>query len=1389
MGIKLFFLSLALIGFTQHLCAVEFEHLKAKNGLSDPGVRSIMRDSKGFLWIGTHNGLNRYDGYNIKTYRHNLNDSTSISGKTIYCIHEDSKQQLWVGTWGNGLNLYDRKNDNFIRFKHDVNDPTSISNNWVMYVFEDRKGRLWIGTQNGLNLYNSETGTFKHFLIDFVKIEDRSRTEFTSIFGIVEDFKGILWMPTWSGLIKFDPSTENYSRYTSKSTGLDTNRLQAIFIDDNNNLWIGSHKGALHKITLEYYSDTTLLKISNYYENKNNNSGPSNNRINCITADNNGDLWIATQNGLNHFNKFEQRFDKYFYSPNDEKSVGSNIINCVYYDNAGILWVGTMDNGVSKYDPSQIKFQDNFPFINRTSDADIKFVKSLYQDKDNKIWIGTDYGLLEFSQNHELLRTFKFDSNKKTGIGVGGISGINEDSLGNLWVCTWGDGIALMDKQNGTFKKYSNTNESKFSQKTPGDNAIRVMAKDGSDNFWLGTSSGFLDKFNPHTRQFKHFFFYDSDSIRGLPVVCIAVQNKETVWAGAIYGGGLLKIDQKRNDIVRYTTQNAEKSKLLSNEIYSLFVDHEQNLWVGTDLGLYKYEEDLDQFEHISGKLGFPSIPILHIEEDFNQNLWLSTNVNLICYNKDNKALTIYDDSDGLQLAATNGFLSKSGEMFFTGINGVDNFYPEDVTIKKTSPSIVLTDFLINNQSINHSKDHSIIKNQIDEVDQITLKHNQNFFSFEFAMLNFSQPKKNSYAYMLKGFEEDFNYSGNRRTAFYTNVPPGEYTFLVKASNNYGYWNDSIKQVNILIKPPWYKTIWAYCFYLSIILFSVFLVIQLTITRERWKNQLTMHELRSEKQNAISKKEKEVNELKLQFFTNISHEFRTPLTLVLGPLKDLLKINKIKNEEEQLLKVAYKNAQRLLRLINQVLEVSKIEAGFMRLEISKVCISEIVMNISDLFNHRALKRKINYIIENNIEKATGFIDVDKLDKILYNLLSNAFKFTPDNGTIRLEINCIGGLSIDSNIENLQLKVSDNGPGMDEYVKTRVFDQFFQNKSSLGSGIGLYLAKSLVEIHQGSINVESSIGIGSTFTVTLPCKKELFPEDSIVTQALLKNSDIDEVDEINGSEVLVQENLIDELKYHSDQPVLLVVEDNREMREYIKTLFPLFKVIMAEDGEEGIVKATEHVPDMIISDVMMPKLDGIAMTREIKLLESTSHIPIILLTAKAAKEDLIIGLETGADDYIVKPFDSEELKLKVKNQIDTRMNFSERFLKNPVKELQKMTYNTTDKKFLEKLLSVLEQNISNADFNSGELCDVLGLSRAQLYRKVKALTGKTVHEYFRVIRLYKATELLLDRGLTVSEIIYQVGFNSHSYFTRCFKKQFGVIPSEYINSYLLNDNKE
>jgi len=921
-------------------------------------------------------------------------------------------------------------------------------------------------------------------------------------------------------------------------------------------------------------------------------------------------------------------------------------------------------------------------------------------------------------------------------------------------------------------------------------NVIYSILEDKNKNLWIGTHRG-LYKFDRST---EAFIYYGGDPENpqnpgNKRVNCILESQTGHLWIGT-YFYGLYKLNPETGIYVQYLNDPENPYSLSNDNILMMHEDRTGFLWIATAGDLNKFDPSQRSFSHYNSNVGLPGDGIFAILDDREGNLWLSSGKGIFRFSPESGAVKSFDKNDGLQSIEFNFysyFKNKNGWMYFGGINGFNASHPDSIKQNDLIPEIVLTDFQIFNKTVLPGI-HSPLKKTISEANEINLTHNQSVFSLEFAALDFHDLGKNQYAYKMEGVDPDWVYTdASRRFATYTQLGPGEYVFRVKGSNNDGIWNDDGTSVKIIIIPPWWQTNLAYSFYVLLFGLIVFGLWRFQTNRLKIKHELEL-------KNVHAEKLEEVDRLKSRFFANISHEFRTPLTLILGPVEQMFS-GEFKGNLKEQYKVIIRNAKRLLQLINQLLDLSKLESGKLKLQAQASEIISFTNGLVQAFESLAERKSIALIFQPEIELQEVYIDIEKYETIINNLLSNAFKFTPQGGVVEVLISSLkkgdkGGC--------IQIAISNTGPGIPVDRIEKIFDRFYQidnsyTKDEEGTGIGLALTKELIELHHGEIRVESGPDSKTIFTILLPLGKGHLKEDEIavtaaqdsplkkgarseglLTEGMLKT--LDEITEAAGSKPIT------ETEKPKDKPIILIVEDNADLRQYIRnSMDSVYQIMEAENGKEGLAKSTEQIPDLIISDVMMPKMDGFEFCTKIKTDERTSHIPVILLTARAEQADKIEGLETGADDYISKPFDNKELNIRIKNLIEQRRKLRERFAKETNFLTDNIAHTSVDEKFVKRIIDIISQHIHISDFNIESLSLQAGMSRMHLHRKILGLFGQSPGDFLRTIRLKRGAELLKEKTGNISEIAYKVGFDSPAYFSNCFRQQFGLSPSEYVKN--------
>ncbi|RDC54533.1 hybrid sensor histidine kinase/response regulator [Pedobacter chinensis] len=1322
---------------------VLFDHLGIEKGLSQTSVLSITQDGNGFMWFGTRYGLNRYDGYNIKVYQYSETDSTSISNNYITCLFSDSRKNLWIGT-SVGLNLYNEKGDAFERVITQTKNPKGISSHVINCFTEDKKGNIWIGTLNGLNLLKD---------------------------GNLSDIK------------KF---------FNTKTGNGPYHNVRSVMEDHEGNIWVGTSNGLL-KMTAENGKYKTTV-----FQNHGNAADISENYITNIIEDRNHQIWISTQSkGLNLFIPATQNFKHFKHTALDQNSIISNTLRNMVVDDAGKLWVGTLD-GISIMDTQNFSCKnlqfdpDNKRSLNQNS------VHRLYKDQNGSIWVGTYFGGININYPYTTAFTIYNRSRSRSSINNNVISGFAEDENKNLWIGTEGGGVNYFDRANQRFTAFQNTGNSN----TLRSNLVKkvYLAHDGK--LWIGTHSGGLNVYDVKTKTFKSFNFSSQnedvpdeitaiveDKTHHLIVATqrngIKISNPEKttfykfnlppsfsasakVKALMVSGyrtyfgttNGFFIYDEARRQF--YSILDPQSMQPISYYINCITETKNKEIYIGTyNNGLVLYDQKKNNTIVYTVKNGLPNNNILGILEDEKDNLWISTANGLSMFDRKNKTFKNYTVADGLpgnEFNANAFFKSSTGEMFFGGYNGFISFFPDHIQSNNKASKLVITELKLHNKPVKINGEDGLLDQNVSLKDKLIFASDQNTFSLSFALLNFIKPEKNRYAYKLDGFEKNWNYV-NTSTASYTNLPSGSYTFLVKGINNDGIYSANVRQITIVVNPPFYRTWWAYLFYFCVLSAILFIVVRYLLIR------------------AVLTKEKEINEHKLEFFTNISHEIRTPLTLIVGPLEKLMENAKDNPSLNRDLQPIKNNADRLMNLVTELLDFRKAESGKMKLNVSPGNLVKFCKEIFIAFQNMALSKEIDYIFKSEKEEIELYFDKVQMEKVLFNLLSNAFKFTPNGGKISLEITLTEQLAI--------LQICDNGNGIPLENQSNLFNNFYQANANttIGTGLGLSFSKSIVELHHGKITFKSTPVSqnqnGSTcFMVSLKTGKAHFNPSDFITDYVYYD------DAINYNLPEASKNQLTGVNEQPDQKKrkynILLVEDNNDVRAFIKdSIKETYNIYESENGLKGLESATELIPDLIISDVMMPVMDGLELCRKLKTDERTSHIPVILLTARSAYVHQINGFENGADAYIMKPFNLKILELNIHNLLNARETIKRKFAQVITLEPKNMVINSTEQNFLNKIIQIIEDHMADPEFDVPTLSSAIGMSQPVLYKKIRALTDLSVNDFIKSLRIKRAAQLLKQNAGNIAEVAYAVGFNDRKYFSLEFKKHFGKNPSEFM----------
>jgi len=1329
------FLRLDLYAQTANL---NFENFTIENGLTNNLVYRVYQDRQGWMWFGTYQGLNRFDGYKFTSFNHNPSDSTSLGSSMIRTIFEDREGRLWLGTEKKGIFRFNRDKENFISLSGTKNNFI-LNGQTINAIQQDRNGYLWLGTTQGLCQIDSSGKILK--LYDNIGKGPSSIIN-NSLKLIYIDRAGKLWVGTMAGLDIIDPLTDRIIHLSTLNPLLN-DEICAIYYNNDGKIWVGTYSNGIIIIDpLTLKGEQIIVDPSN----------ERSNTVRAITRDQNKRYWLGTRGGLYIYSK---ETGSYSCFQHDEREIGSLVHNSVldiFEDAKGDFWIGTR-GGISYVVREKQVFQCYKALPNDNHYMNNSETYAFWMDPLGKLWIGTETGGVNIFDRQK--GTFSYITHTKSPNSLSNncVKALMGDKAGNLWVGSYMGGIDIINLRTRQISHYKNNPAISSSLS---DNKVWSLCTDSRNNIWIGTEVG-LDKFDVKTHTFIHY----KDVVLQQPVIWIKEDSNHDLWISTDDELIIYNPDLSRSK------RFAEKSRMMLEDLKGRF-------WLTTlDKGLALFDKNKGVIKYYNQSKGIANNQTYCVLEDNDGFLWISTINGLSRFDPQKETFKNFDKQDGLQ---NNQFRygacykTPSGELIFGGITGFNIFNPADVKSNEYKPPIAITDFKVFNKHVSVGNSHkSILQKSITVTNRIVLPYDQNVITLEFAALNYAKAGKNKYAYKLDGFEKEWNEAGNQHSATYTNLNPGEYTFMAKSSNSDNVFSKSNVELRIEILPPYWKTWWFKVFIILLLAAFFFLLFRFVFNRN-----LLKHELVFERERA--KKLHELDMMKVHFFTNVSHEIRTPLTLIVSPLHKMLQTTMTVDEMKSYLSIMSRNTQHLLKLVNQLLDFRKIETGNLKLDLSSgdmvSFINEIVLSFSQLANEKNIK--LNF--KSSEKEMLTFFDSDKIEKILNNLLSNSLKFTPIGGYININLSLDSDEPVNSKelIANkdkfIEIRVKDSGEGIPESNITKIFNRFFQStnaKNQTGTGIGLALTKELVKLHKGQIFVESMPNKGTVFTVLLPFN--------------LKNENETNLDGIWSKDELKLHGLNSEMMDEDtlSEKILLVVDDNADVRFFIRSHFePDFKVLEASNGKEGLSLALKYIPDIIISDVMMPALDGNELCRKLKKDEKTSHIPIILLTALSSKTHRLEGTMVGADDYITKPFDIIFLKTKVENLLMLRHTLKEKYSGELILKPRNITIGSLDERFLQKTIDEIEKNISDPEFDIEKLSMQVGASRTQMYRKLSVLTDMTVREFIKSIRLKRAAQLLSQNALNVSEVAFAVGFKDLSHFRKCFRQEFGMSATEY-----------
>ncbi len=1343
------------------------QYITSDEGLSQNEVTSILQDRKGFLWIGTRGGLNRFDGSSFRVYQNEIDNSNSLVNNSVETLFEDHKSNIWIGTKSNGVSRYSIEFDRFEQIQPDSQTDNLLIDQRVIAIAESSINEIWFGTwTNGLSIFNTENKTSTHFL-DGTRVTD-----------ILKSKDNKMWVTTSDGIYVFSENGEQLDHITIASENIE---FTAIIEDERSgNFYLGTWGEGLI-----IYNPITKKHKQFKYKSSDLNSLSSNNAYHLF-QDNQHNLWIGTWGGgISRFNPETEVFANFDLSAGQNKG-GSELyrnVLSIFEDRTGGLWFGTDGGGVCKVDRNKNQFGLKRKELGRI-DLPKEPVWFVFKDKSDYLWVGLKGNEnIFYSDVRNVYSRIKLPNPTPDKISrKEGVRAIYEDREGTLWLA---GNYFLLEVQKNNKKLNIISVDIKNEDKSNLQSNLKITSLYQTSNgiFWIGTQQNGLRKSsspgNPKTQSFQTY-------LKNERISTFLEDKTGQFWVGTY--GGLQLYRPNKNDFLRYSKKQGEKKSLSSNIIICLYEDKQGNLWIGTPNGLnlaIKGENQTLKFKSFQEKDGLANNYVHSILEDENGNLWISTNKGISKYNIKENSFYNYDVNDGLR---SNSFMENAaikdskGIFYFGGIYGISIFHPDSIH-KTVVPSAVLTGLRISGQEIRPGvkyNDRNILKKAIEFDQEITLTHKENIFSIDYTALDFHSSSGYLYKFMMEGLDEDWNTTTTQKNVTYSNLKAGNYTFKVKTISEESENDSSIASLQIKILPPFWQTWQAFILYTLIFIGLLFLFSFFIAQQTKLKSKLELAEL-------SKKKEEELAEMKTQFFTDIAHEFRTPLSLISGPVESMMESKLDEDQRNSHLSTIHYHTQRLLNLVSQLLDFRKAEKGKMVLNVVNDNILKFTHEIFISFRELALSKDILFEFEAESSEIKLTYDRNKMEIVLCNLLSNAFKYTPVGSRIILSIKEFHDSENElyATFPNgyCEIMVKDNGQGMSEEMVGQIFDRFFQivNTKSvnlIGTGIGLALVKNIVELHSGKVFVKSEEGRGSTFIIQLPLGDKHFNKNQFIQD--FKRSEDSSHYKI---ERVLQSNNIsyeDSLQDAALLPSMLIVEDNSEIRAFVKTVFEAkYNIYEATNGVIGLQKAKNLIPDVIITDLMMPEMDGLALCNQLKATEETLHIPIIMLTARTTAVFQEKGYDSGADIYVTKPFHPSVLKAQVDGLLNNRRKLKDYFTNNITLQPDETEIASFDKEFLNEAMKIVEDNLSNEKLNRDFLASALSMSSSTLYRKIKSLTGIDTTVFIRSIRLKMAAQMIQNKEDNISGCAYQVGFNDIKYFRKCFKKQFGINPSQLV----------
>jgi signal transduction histidine kinase/ligand-binding sensor domain-containing protein/DNA-binding response OmpR family regulator len=1328
---------------------LSFEKILTHDGEANLSVRQIIQDKNGFLWLATFSGLYRYEGdeYII----HHQFQNTAEINNDVTCLVQDFEHNIWIGT-DYGLLKYNLDTEILQTYLHNPDDSLSISDNKIRDIDIDREGRLWIGTKfGGLNMHTPGNDGF--ISVQF----DKSDEAPVFIRSILNARNGRIWVGTWgNGVYCFNFSGSSVDsvccfRNDSPFNKLSNNYIYRLYEDTDGKIAVGTRNG-LNVLDPETHD------VEQFFSTPFPSAGEMTNYFRSVKRDRNGKLWIGTWGGLILCDNFSDlrsgNFQIEHHNRKDVRSISHDQIMNVFQDKSGCIWIGT-ENGLNKFDPYQNQ-------LKRIGGEAIE----LLPEQTATLFYPYKKGVLILTLSHGILyddgRSIQPIVNNNLFAQIGeNLYALMVEPDGIIWLGGYNGSLIKLDLNSQSFTRFKHSRKN-----TP----IYTLCQTDDGNILLGTSGEGLKSFNLGTKKFT-----DVDGLSGKVFINeMLIDRNKNLWVATELG--IFRKKANNNSFECYLPDNPDT--IASPNIFIDIAESANGeIFVGGRNGLYQYDDTMNTFETVKIS-NSERLWVTNIQFDSRQNIWLNLNFNRIAKKEPTSAqLSYFNVNNGIRSSQYNRrgfFINKANKLYLSGFDQIYEFDVADPLINKYSPPPVFTRLTINNENVHAGmelNDQKILEQSIQIQKNIRLNHLNKDFTLSFTSASYLNSKANKFKYILHGYDKEWHVS-NEGSAHYTNLGAGKYIFEVFGANNDGYWSPESSRIAIHIKPAPWLSFWAFVIYVVLAAVSFYLLRRVIITRVTLKKELLIEKVKLEK-------EEKFNQERLRFYTNISHELRTPLTLIMGPIKQLIGNEKSGSKNYRLYTLILNNSERLLTLVNQLLDFRKSLHEGMKLKTTYSDIVSLVKSNIEAFDYMAAEKSISVHFSSESETILGWFDEQKLHTILFNILSNAFKYAPENGFVDTTMQVSQPNQLFPH-QHVELIISNSGKGIQKSMQEKVFERFYRvvdttDKTNTGSGIGLSLTKTLVELHKGKITLDSDPGKITTFTIYLPFNREIYSEDEIFD--FKRDADRRTKEMVTNLQLTKNRSVIETV--NSDLQKLLLIEDNKELRDFLAAyLSEEFKVLTANNGVDGLsLCQTEH-PDLVISDIMMDKMDGLQFCKKVKSTVEISHIPIILMTAMASAENKMEGYKIGADDYITKPFEAELLKIRVNNILNKLSHIKNEFKNNIKVSANDLTISKIDEDFLNKVIELINKNLDNADFDMDAFCKNLGVSSSQLYRKIKSITGVSPNEFIKTYRLKEAARLISQTNSNVSEIAYKVGFNDALYFSKCFKKQFGISPSKY-----------